>query len=167
MTSAKPEPLSLAPVSVSDACEFVDQHHRHHRPPPGGLFAVGVARGELVLGVAIVGRPVARNLDDGWTAEVTRCAVRTDLDGAADQLRLTRNACSMLYSACWRAARALGFRRVITYTLASESGGSLRAAGWRVVGQVRGRSWHCPSRPRVDRHPLQDKLRWEAPDATD
>jgi len=74
----------------------------------------------------------------------------------------TRNACSMLYGAAWRAAKALGYRKLITYTLASEPGTSLRAAGWSVVGEVRGRSWSCASRPRVDKHPLQDKLRWEA-----
>ena len=142
--------LELVPMSLSDAAEFCAQHHRHHRPPTGGLFAVGVAADELVRGVAIVGRPVARGNQDGWTAEVTRVAT----DGA-------RNACSMLYAACWRAARALGYRKLITYTLASEGGASLRAAGWRTVGEVKGRSWDTPSRPRVDRHPLQNKLRWE------
>lgn len=143
--------LSLVPMSIRDAQEFCAQHHRHHRPPVGGLFAVGACDATGVRGVAIVGRPVARLNDDGWTAEVTRVAT----DGA-------RNACSLLYAACWRAARALGFRRLITYTLASESGASLRASGWRTVGEVRGRSWSCESRPRVDHHPLQDKLRWEA-----
>lgn len=142
-------------MSLSDAVEFCAQHHRHHKPPVGGLFAVGVAVGELVHGIAIVGRPVARGNQDGWTAEVTRVAT----DGAP-------NACSMLYAACWRAARALGYRQLITYTLASESGASLRAAGWRTVGEVKGRSWSCPVRPRVDRHPLQDKLRWERSSGT-
>ena len=103
------------------------------------------------MGVAIVGRPVARALADEWTAEVTRVAV---LDGV-------KNGCSMLYGACWRAARALGYRKLVTYTLATEPGTSLRAAGWREVASVRGRSWHCRSRPRVDKHPTQDKLRWE------
>lgn len=147
--------LELVPMSLSDAAEYCAQHHRHHKPPVGGLFAVGVAIGELIHGVAIVGRPVARGNQDGWTAEVTRVAT----DGA-------RNACSMLYAACWRAARALGYRKLITYTLVSESGASLRAAGWRTVGEVRGRSWSCESRPRVDRHPLQNKLRWECSSET-
>jgi hypothetical protein len=66
-----------------------------------------------------------------------------------------------LYAASWRAARALGYRRLGTYILKSETGISLQAAGWRVVGEVAGRSWHCESRPRVDRHPRQDKIRWE------
>jgi hypothetical protein len=104
-----------------------------------------------VVGVAIVGRPVARGASDGWTAEVTRVAV---VEGVG-------NGCSKLYSACWRAARAIGYRKLITYTLDSEPGTSLIAAGWKTVGQVKGRSWHRPERPRIDRYPLQDKLRWE------
>jgi hypothetical protein len=135
---------------LSDASEYVAQHHRHHAPPVGGLFAVAAALGGGIVGVAIVGRPVARSLQDGFTAEVTRVAT----DG-------TKNACSALYGAAWRAARSLGYRRLVTYTLAEEPGTSLRAAGWKEVGRVKGRSWHCESRPRVDRHPLQDKIRWE------
>lgn len=141
----------LVPCSIQDAREYVRQFHRHHGAPLSGLFAVAVATDEeLVCGVAIVGRPVARALQDGWTAEVTRVAT----DG-------TKNACSALYAACWRAARALGWRKLVTYTLASEPGTSLRAAGWRIVGEVTARSWHCKSRPRVDRAPLQAKIRWE------
>lgn len=144
--------LELVPVSISDARAFVGQVHRHHPPPVSGKFAIGVGSAGEMVGVAIVGRPVSRMLDDGWTVEVTRVAVR---DGF-------RNACSMLYGAAWRAARAMGFRRCVTYTLDSEAGTSLKAAGWKIVGEVRGRSWSCTSRPRVDRHPLQGKLRWEA-----
>lgn len=146
--------LELVPCSLREARAFVAQHHRHHRPPQGGRFAVAVAsvRDECIVGVAIVGNPVARCAADGWTAEVTRVAT----DGHA-------NACSMLYAACWRAARALGYRKLITYTLAEERGTSLRAAGWTVVGEVRGRSWSCRSRPRVDQHPQQNKFRWQAP----
>lgn len=139
--------LRLLPCTLTDAAAFVRQHHRHHRPPQGGLFAVAVGD-DAVRGVAIVGRPVARGLQDGWTAEVTRLAT----DGS-------RNACSMLYGACWRAARALGWRRLVTYTLPSEGGASLRAAGWRLIGEAGGGSWSCESRPRV--HPTQAKLRWE------
>jgi hypothetical protein len=142
--------LEIVPCSISDAREFVSQYHRHRSPPLSGLFAVSCAKDGIICGVAIVGRPVSRVNDDGWTAEVTRCAT----DG-------TKNACSMLYAACWRAARALGYRKLVTYTLESEPGTSLRAAGWKVVGQVKAKSWNCPSRPRVDRAPLQNKLRWE------
>jgi len=149
MSSAR---LELVPVNLTEARAFVAQHHRHHPAPVGGLFAVAAASGAEVIGVAIVGRPVARMLDQGYTAEVTRLSV---LEGH-------KNACSMLYGACWRAARALGYRKLITYTLASENGASLRASGWKVVGEVKGRSWWTPSRPRVDKHPTQDKIRWEA-----
>jgi hypothetical protein len=115
------------------------------------MFAIGLSDGATIVGCVIVGKPVARGNDDGYTAEVTRLAT----DG-------TKNACSMLYGAAWRAARAMGYRRLMTYTLASEPGTSLVAAGWKAVGEVKGRSWTTPSRPRIDKHPTQDKIRWEA-----
>ena len=95
--------LALMPLTLREARAYVDQHHRHHRAPQGGLFAIGATNGNEVVGVAIVGKPVARMLNDGWTVEVTRLCT----DG-------TRNACSLLYGACWRAARALGYRRLVT-----------------------------------------------------
>lgn len=144
--------LVLCPLTLAEANAFVARVHRHHGPTVGGKFAIGVAVAGEVVGVAIVGRPVARHLDDGWTVEVNRVAT----DG-------TDNACSMLYGAAWRAAKAMGYRRAVTYTLDSEEGGSLRGAGWKVVAEVNGRSWDCQSRPRVDKHPTQGKVRWEAP----
>lgn len=134
--------LHLVPVTFADACGFVAMWHRHHAPPVGHKFSVGVADDERVLrGVAIVGRPVARSYDDGATLEVTRVAT----DG-------TRNTSSMLYGAAWRAASALGYRRLITYTQDGESGSSLRAAAYRVVAVRAARpGWTCPSRPRDDR----------------
>jgi hypothetical protein len=142
--------LALQPITYEEACEFIRRHHRHHLPPQGWKFGVAVNDGAQVVGVVTVGRPVARRLNDGWTLEVTRCCT----DG-------TKNAASMLYGAAWRAAKALGYRRLITYTLGEEPGTSLWAAGWRVVGQSPGRSWNVPSRPRVDRHPLGQKTLWE------
>lgn len=142
--------MKLVPISLRDAREFVRQVHRHHRAPHGGKFAVAVSEGERVCGVAIVGRPVARLLDDGWTAEVTRLAT----DG-------TKNACSMLYAASWRAARAMGYRKLITYILGSEPGTSLAAAGWRNVGECGGGTWNRSKRPRIDKAPLQAKIRFE------
>lgn len=123
--------LELVPVTFAQACAFVAEHHRHHPPPTGMKFCVGVANNDGLIGVGIVGRPVARHFDDGRTLEVTR----TCTDG-------TRNANSMIYGACWRATNALGYRRLITYTQAGESGASLRAVGWRIVAErpVRG-SW--------------------------
>jgi|TARA_R100001129_G_scaffold128563_1_gene90600 hypothetical protein len=143
--------LELVPITLREANRFVEQHHRHHQPSRGCRFCVAVAQAGEVVGVAIITRPVARRLDDGWTAEVSRVAT----DG-------TRNACSKLYGAAWRAARSLGFRRLITYTLPEEGGASLRGAGWRCVGEAGGGSWSRRDRPRVDLHPLQQKLRWEA-----
>lgn len=144
-------PLTLQPVTQSEAFAFITQHHRHHKKPVGWLFGIGVGDGQKVVGVITVGRPVARLLDDGWTAEVNRCCT----DG-------TKNACSILYAAAWRAAKAMGYLRLITYTLAEEGGASLRGAGWKPIGERGGGTWQRNGRPRVDKHPLQKKLLWEA-----
>lgn len=137
-------------IELSEANAFVAAHHRHHKPVVGHRFSIGAVLGEQLVGVVIVGRPVARMRDDGLTAEVTRLCT----DG-------TKDACSFLYGAASRAAFALGFKKIGTYILASEPGTSLTAAGWRLIGEVRGRSWTTPSRPRVDKHPTQDKLLFE------
>lgn len=131
--------LSLVPVSQRDAKAFCAMWHRHHQPPRGMKFAVGVADDSGTLrAVAITGRPVARLYDNGQTLEVTRVTS----DGCPD-------ACSMLYGACWRAAKALGYTRLVTYTQAGEPGTSLRAAGWRVVAERPAHpGWDRPSRPR-------------------
>lgn len=142
--------LTLQPCTFEDACAFVAQHHRHHKPPVGHKYSIAAADGGAVVGVIIVGRPVARHLDNGRTLEVTRCCT----DG-------TRNAASLLYGAAWRAAKALGYRRIVTYTLATEPGTSLRAAGWRSLYQTPGKSWSVPTRPRLDKHPLGQKTIWE------
>lgn len=129
--------LELVPLTFAQAAEFSAEHHRHHPDITGHKFSLGVAtvpEGELV-GVAIVGRPVARHFDDGRTVEANRVCT----DG-------TGNANSMLYGAVARAAFALGYTRVVTYTEASESGASLRAAGWRVVAERPARAnWHQAS----------------------
>lgn len=147
--------LTVVPLPLAEANAFVARHHRHHRPTVGHKFSLGVAdETGVIRGVAIVGRPVARGLDNGLTLEVNRVAT----DGCP-------NACSALYGAAWRAARALGYRRLITYTLNTEPGTSLRGAGWKLLGErgrEGGRSWNMPGRPRVDKHPTQMKLLWEA-----
>jgi hypothetical protein len=143
--------LTLVPITYREACAFVRQHHRHHKPSTGQVFAIAVAEGDNIVGVATAGRPVSRHLDDGWTLEVNRVAT----DG-------TRNACSMLYGAVRRAGKAMGYRRFITYTLPEEGGASLRGAGWELIGEAGGGSWNCAARPRVDAHPQQIKIRWEA-----
>lgn len=132
--------LNITPINLSEANAFVVAYHRHHKPVPGSKFSIAVSDADgKVRGVAIVGRPVSRMLDDGWTLEVNRVCT----DGA-------RNACSMLYGAAWRATKALGFRRLITYTLPEEGGASLRAAGWYLIGLRGGGNWNCASRPRID-----------------
>lgn len=146
--------LLICPTTLAEASAFVDRTHRHHTPPVGHKFSIACADGDTVVGVVIVGRPVARMFDDGLTLEVTRCAT----DG-------TRNASSLLYGAAWRAARALGYRRLITYTRRDEGGASLRGAGWRIVAERGPRpGWNMPGRPRVDtstEHNVQRTL-WEA-----
>ena len=145
--------LTVTPINLDEANAFVSQHHRHHKPVPGAKFCVAVSEDDVVRGVAIVGRPVARMSDTGFTLEVNRCCT----DGA-------RNACSMLYGAAWRAARALGYLRLITYTLPEEGGASLRASGWKCIGERGGGNWNCKSRPRIDTAELLQgqKLLWEA-----
>ena len=145
--------LEIVPIDFAEANAFVTQYHRHHKPMPGAKFSIAVSNGEKIVGVAMIGRPVARMLDDGWTLEVNRVAT----DG-------TKNACSILYAAAWRAARAMGWKKLITYILDSEPGTSLSAAGWKCIGKAGGGTWDRPnsSRPRVDKHPTQGKIRWEA-----
>ena len=128
--------LTVMPLTWRQACAFVAEHHRHHNPPRGCKWAIGVTGDDGVLhGVALCGRPVSRNLDDGLTIEVNR----TCTDG-------TRNANSALYGACWRIAAAMGYRRMITYTQREESGASLKAAGMTEIRVIPARgSWASAS----------------------
>lgn len=126
---------------------------RHAVPgaPHGARSAIGLRRGGALVGVAVLGRPVARALDDGETAEVTRLCV---IEGA-------RHASSQLLGAAARLAGALGYRKVITYTLVDEGGASLRGAGWRLAAESPGGKWSRGARPRSDFHPTGPKIRWE------
>ena len=112
--------MNLTPISIRDAKDFVREHHRHNKPPAGAKFAIGVQDNGELVGVAMVGRPVSASLQDGFTAEVLRVCT---LDPCP------KNACSMLYGASWRAWKAMGGTRIITYTLKKEEGASVRAAG--------------------------------------
>lgn len=143
--------LDAVPIKLSDANAFVSMHHRRHKPVVGHKFSIGAVRDNKIVGVVIVGRPVARLRDDGETLEVTRLCT----DG-------TRNACSFLYGTAARAAFALGYRRIGTYTLPDEGGASLRATGWKLIGERGGGTWVRKDRPRADAHPLGAKLLWEA-----
>lgn len=142
--------MELCPITLEQANEYIESEHRHHGKVVGHKFSIGLHDGEKIIGVIIIGRPVARYLDDEWTAEVTRCCTNG-----------TQNACSKLYSAAWRACRAMGYKRLITYILESEKGTSLKAANWKVVAETSGGSWDCKARPRIDKHPTCPKKRWE------
>ena len=143
--------MRIVPIKLSDANDFVARLHRHHKPVVGHKFSIGLSDNGTLRGVAIVGRPVSRHQDNGETLEVTRCCT----DGVA-------NGCSMLYGAARRATFALGYDRLITYTLATENGSSLKASGWKLLGERRGGSWNVPIRQRVDKHPTGKKLLWAA-----
>lgn len=145
--------LELTPIALDEANAFVVQHHRHHGKVQGHKFSLAASVDGRVVGVAIVGRPVARGNDDGLTLEVTRLCT----DG-------TRNACSFLYGAATKAALALGYKRVGTYILASENGASLRASNWRLLHTVKATPWNHASRPRVDKHPIEPKLYFQTGD---
>lgn len=148
------EPLRLQPLTLRAANAYIAEVHRHHPPTRGHKFSVGVvdAAGEL-RGVGIAGRPVSRMLDADGYLEVVRVAT----DG-------TKNACSMIYGSLRRAGVALGYppHKIITYTLAAESGASLRASGWLPDGSTSGGSWSRAGRAREDNHPLEPKQRWRA-----
>jgi hypothetical protein len=142
----------IVPCTIAEANAFVARIHRHHGKIPLARFALAVAdKSGLIRGVAIVGRPCNTHLDDGWTLEVRRLAT----DGY-------KNACSMLLGACWKAAQAIGYRKLITYTLQSESGASLRAVGWTCIKDCGGKPWNSKNRKRTDTPlTLEKKNRWE------
>lgn len=144
--------MRICPITLKDAQEFVRLHHRHNKPPVGHKFSVCLKTGDTLVGVATAGRPVARHFDDGLTLEVNR----TCTDGS-------RNANSMLYGAVWRAAKAMGYQRCITYTQADESGASLRAAGFVKVKELPARgSWNSNARQnRDDSTAGIDRVLWE------
>ena len=132
--------MTIVPITLAQARAFVLAHHRHNTPPVGHKFSVGLMSEGLLIGVAVAGRPVARMLDDGATIEVSRTCTLGD-----------RNANSMLYGAVWRAAKAMGYLRGVTYTQHDESGASLRGAGWvQSVSLPPRAGWDCPARRRAD-----------------
>lgn len=142
--------LYVKPISFKAACDYITQTHRHHKPPQGHKFSIGLFQGNDMVGCAVVGRPIARRLDNGWTAEVTRLCTSG-----------VKNGCSMLYAACANASKGMGYKRIVTYILDSETGTSLKASGWVMTAISPGVSWSVPSRPRDDKHPLGEKQRWE------
>lgn len=142
--------MRIIPIFQRQAFEYITSVHRHHIKPVGSIFQIGLEVGGQLVGVAVVGRPVARKIDSGEVCEVTRMCT----DG-------TPNACSKLYGTCARIAREMGYQKIITYILESEPGTSLRASGWKFVRSTPGKGWNVPSRPRVDKHPLGVKHLYE------
>jgi hypothetical protein len=142
--------LTIVPVFFKEACDFVSKHHRHHKKPQGHIFSLGLSDGNTLRGVVIVGRPVSASIKDGVTVEVTRLCT----DGV-------KNGCSKLYSAAWRVAKEMGYKKIITYILETEKGTSLIAAGWVFAHKTKGDNWNREGRFRKDDHPLQPKLRFE------
>lgn len=141
--------MRVVPLTLKQANEFVARLHRHHKPVVGHRFSLGAQIGDTLVGVAIVGRPVARMVSQYSVAEVTRLCT----DG-------TKNACSLLYSACARVAKEMGFESIQTYTLPSEGGASLRASGWVLEGTFGGGDWSRGRSGRRTDQPMEPKLRW-------
>lgn len=146
----EPMSLKLKPITLRETNAFVALAHRHHKPARGHKLSIGATLDGKLVGVAMLGRPVARMADDGFTAEVIRLAT----DG-------TDNVCSFLYGACARAAKAQGYTKIQTYILDSEPGVSLKASGWTMEAKVRGRDWNNGNKTgrRTDQ-PMDDKTRW-------
>ena len=141
----------IIPISLKEANRFIEKHHRHSGRAQGCKFCVALSDGQGTLhGVAIVGRPISRYLDDGRTAEVTRLCTDGILNG-----------CSFLYGCCARIAREMGFRKIITYTLDTETGASIRAAGWYCAGLAGGTHWTGQRRRQPPTSPEQMKYRYE------
>ena len=146
--------MTLRPTTLRKANEFVANYHRHSKPVArnGGRFAISLWVEDLI-GVIIVGNPIARALMDGETAEVLRCCVKDSAPA---------NACSKLYGAAWKAWKAMGGKKMITYTLQKESGSSLKGAGWKKVGVTKPHQWTTKTRPRkVQEIYNEPKYRWE------
>lgn len=147
--------IDFVPLTRREAQAFIGEHHRHHKPAVGDVFRVAAAVEGQVVGVATVGRPVARHFDDGWTLEVNRSCTAPNAPHGTN---------SALYARAWKIAKLLGWRRLITYTQAGESGASLRGAGWRVLAErAPTPGWDRPSRPRVPTGTeLTQRTLWEA-----
>ena len=141
--------MKIIPLTLKEANDFVTENHRHHPAVRGCRFAIGLESDGTLCGVAICGRPVARRLDDGRTIEINRLAT----DG-------TRNACSMLYGACCRIAKEMGYKRAVTYILETENGASLRASNFTYDGDTKAEAWSRPSRIRETSAPTCKKKRY-------
>ena len=141
--------MTIVPITLKAANAFVATYHRHHKPSVGHKFSIGLSLNDDLIGVAIMGRPVARGSDNGFTIEVARLCT----NGA-------KNACSMLYQAAARSSKELGYKKIQTYILQSELGTSLRACGWKKEAITTGGEWHHTHGGRNNNHPIEPKQRW-------
>lgn len=140
--------MEIRPITFKQACEYIEKHHRHHKPTVGCKFCIGVFTDDVMHGCAVCGRPVSRQYDNGLTLEINRVCT----DGE-------RNACSMLYGACCRIAKHMGYKRVITYILESENGASLKASNFICEGKAGGVKW-TGERDRGQNIPHEMKIRY-------
>ena len=142
--------MIIVPMTLKAANEYVAERHRHHKPSTGHKFSIGLKKDEILVGVAICGRPVARGSDNGLTLEVSRLCT----DG-------TENACSKLYGACARIAKEMGYTKIQTYILDEEIGTSLKASGWKMEAVTAGGQWkYTNGKPRRTDQPNNPKQRW-------
>lgn len=142
--------MKIIPMHLKQAQEFISKYHRHNIPPVGGKFAIGCISDGNLCGTAICGRPISRMLDNGNVLEIYRCCTNG-----------TRNACSMLYGACLRIARNMGYKEVITYTLVSENGASLKASNFIYDGLSGGLEWTGERKRKYYVSPKERKIRWK------
>ncbi len=147
--------LQVKPVEFAIAKEFVAKYHKHNKAPVGWKYGASIWNGTNQIGVAMVGRPVARAIDSTKVVEVNRLCIRRNIPKP-----LAWNACSQLYGWAAREAQARGFEKIITYTLETEAGTALKAAGWIPEAKTKGGSWNTPSRGRKDTAPTCRKVRW-------
>lgn len=142
--------MEIRPITLRQASDFIDKYHRHHRATVGHKFSIGLFEGEKMIGCAVCGRPVSRHFDNGLICEINRLCTNG-----------TRNACSMLYGACCRVAKEMGYKKIITYTLASENGASLKASNFicELEGKAGGIKW-TGVRDKGQDIPAEMKTRW-------
>lgn len=144
------------PLTLKEANEFVDLHHRHNKRCQGHKFSIGCIKNDELIGVMIAGRPLARKLDDKLTLEVLRLCIKSPAP---------KNACSFLYNKCWNIWIQMGGKKVITYTLTSESGSSLKGAGWKIENITKplsknAKGWETRNNRKKQDIYYREKFRW-------
>jgi len=146
----------IIPITFEKACRFVNMHHRHHFNSHAHKWSIGYEEEGKLIGVGMIGRPLNRHLDDGLSLEITRVCV----------LENNPNVCSIIISALCRSAKSMGYKRVYTYTLESESGSSLKGCGFENMATTISKKWvrHRTIQTKLFTnkldHLLENKIRW-------